>query len=319
MTLKEYLDRLMFLLGKDLMEGKFISKEIGELFPNVEDLMSCFNINYLLNSIPQLRDLYESIEIIKDEKSMYHAVMTIIFMTTSKSRSPLRKKDKEDEEPYESLAHFAGRRERTTFITFNYDTLLDSQLLVSGVPFTYQLATQNEDDTANANCRLLKLHGSSNIWHCRNCQRNSLYKVESLEEYCDLFEEMNLGWNIPDTQCCGNPTLFPLIVPPTMLKTMNTLPLMKLWIAAEAAVERSQTIAFIGYSFPKEDIMARSLIRSTLLRAEELKYIIYINRNPAPLSFIERVLSERQSKPEILSFTDEEGLAEERVPILFKT
>lgn len=315
--LKEYLDRLMFLLGRSLMKGESIPKEIMLLFPNIEDLMSCFDINFLISTIPPIRNLYENIEIIEDEKSMYHAIMAVLCIATGRQKSPLRSKNKVDEEPYKTLARFAKKRKETTFITFNYDTLLDNQLQVLDVPFTYRLNIQNRGNPSNVGCRVLKLHGSSNIWQCRNCQNNFLFVAESLEEYCNLLEEEQLEWKIPGIQCCKNPELFPLIVPPTMLKLMNNLSLTRLWIDAETALEQSQTVIFVGYSFPKEDIMARNLIRSTLLRARELKYVIYINRNPNPLSFIEEVLVEKESKPEVLAFTNEEGLAEERIPILF--
>jgi NAD-dependent SIR2 family protein deacetylase len=313
--LKEHLEHLMFVLGKNLMRGKPVPKEVMNLLPNVEDLMSYFDINYLVSSITPIRNLFENIEVTKNENSIYHAIMTVLCVTARGDGSPLRREGKDDEEPYFSLEKFAKNRLKTTFVTFNYDTLLENQLEAYGVPFTYGLDIQNRDNSKKFSCSVLKLHGSSNIWQCKNCQNNSLHAVRSLEEYCSLLEE-DFSWRIPDIQCCRDSELFPLIVPPTMLKTMNNLSLIRFWIAAEKALEESQTIAFIGYSFPKEDIMARNLIKSAMTKARDLKYIIYINRNPSHLSFIEEILSEKQTKPDILAFTNRRGLAEKCVPNL---
>jgi hypothetical protein len=166
--------------------------------------------------------------------------------------------------------HESNDLRATTFISFNYEILLDNAITElrrppCGPDLDYGIDFENfkfPEDDENAwdaprpghSVQLLKLHGSLNWLYCSAC--TSLTLTPKLK---------GAAWIIYDPEraiCkrCGTLAV-PLIIPPTYFKAMANFHLRAIWRQAEAALTATSRIVFCGYSLPDADMHVKYLLK----------------------------------------------------------
>jgi hypothetical protein len=154
---------------------------------------------------------------------------------------------------------------KNTFISFNYDTLVEESLSGLGIDFTYGFnpSTVNVDSNAsllrlrdNASVSVLKLHGSNN-WARADEKTGELTVFGS---YADV-RANNL---VPD------------LVPPTWRKVFGQQ-LNDIWSGALTAIESATRVIMIGFSMPETDLHFKYLLAAGLQRNLSLRQIVAVN------------------------------------------
>jgi hypothetical protein len=161
---------------------------------------------------------------------------------------------------------------RDTFITFNYDLLVESALHNLGIPFTYGFHNESAIFSDSARCvraqisdsdiPVLKLHGSVN-WTAEDSSSKGLVVHGT---YSDL---VSRGMN-------------PMLVPPTWRKTMDG-EMLAVWDAAVAALRTATRIIIIGYSMPHTDQHFKYLLAAGLQNNISLRQILFVNDKASEL------------------------------------
>ncbi len=182
---------------------------------------------------------------------------------------------------HNQLVEELGKRKalkNTSFISLNYDILIDNALLTArgyfgldldyGVNFfnfdnDYPDSSPNEWSAPNLDksISLFKLHGSLNWLYCPVCRKTELTPKE--KGVCRLI------YNPSDPECfckkCQT-QIVPIIIPPTYFKALSNLHLMQIWDKAEAELVAADKLIFCGYSFPDADIHVRYLLKRAQMR-----------------------------------------------------
>ena len=134
-------------------------------------------------------------------------------------------------------------------ITFNWDTLIERTLLEKSKTINFTV----RDDKAIS---IFKLHGSLN-W-VEIPEGLSLKHPESVRTLADRvvytpdYKYYDV-WDVLDSP--------PLIVPPGLSKRVVVSPLFKdIWNEAFQSINNADSVTFIGYSIPRDDIQARILL-----------------------------------------------------------
>jgi len=143
----------------------------------------------------------------------------------------------------------------TTFISLNYDTILEKELTRAGVPWHY-LHVQTNVPRNEASVRILKPHGSLNWLFKGNEPPGSIstdYRLEPVMHHSfdgNRFEEA-------------------MIIPPTQLKQAinmsetqlpeTTVLLSRIWQSMADALAEATEVFVIGCSFPSTDHHLRTL------------------------------------------------------------
>jgi len=173
-------------------------------------------------------------------------------------------------------AYFAGRLlglfwkgdivGQNTFITFNYDTLLEDALGIMKIPFGYGFEpdTVQFDETATASQKvqainILKLHGSVNI-ESPFLPINTLYKPKVFGSYQQV-PKHHAG---PD------------LLPPTWNKRVTTH-LQDVWSFAVEQLKTATRIIVVGFSMPATDVHFKYLLGAGLKENISLRQIVFIN------------------------------------------
>ena len=141
-----------------------------------------------------------------------------------------------------------------SFITFNYDLLVESALKSLGIPFTYGINSKPED--SNSMVEVLKLHGSMN-W-AKKVNSTSSYTIH--DTYEDLLKNQNT----------------PQLVPPTWRKIF-TGPLRQVWDRSLKSLEKATRIIVIGFSMPPTDNHFKYLMAAGLQNNISLREIVFVN------------------------------------------
>lgn len=152
---------------------------------------------------------------------------------------------------------------KSSFISFNYDILLDSALLDLHPDWDvdYGIKIRNfADPRPDLGIKLLKLHGSLNWKFCPVCNCMELNyegkiadKIIAENIHCEKDEAIQR----------------PVIIPPTWLKVYDNAYLVKIWLEAEHVLRKSGKVFFIGYSLPESDFHIRYLLKKSLHRSGE--------------------------------------------------
>jgi hypothetical protein len=189
-----------------------------------------------------------------------------------------------------------GWLEHTTFISLNYDILIDNAILNMHREYDWDLdyrlqflkvqmpeadaLTENRwhEPREGRSIPLLKLHGSLNWLYCPTCRGLTLTPKQ--KGICHLQTNPEL------CRCAECHTLaVPIVIPPTYFKVLSNLYLRQIWHEAEKELLAAERIIFCGYSFPDADVHVRYLLK----RAE-------INRDgDGPVVFI---VNEHEEKPD---------------------
>lgn len=141
-----------------------------------------------------------------------------------------------------------------SFITFNYDLLIENALNGLSIPFTYGIGSKSND--SGKDVEVLKLHGSVN-WAR---EKNSTTSYVIHDSYEDLLKKNHI----------------PQLVPPTWRKIF-TGPLRQVWDRSLKSLEQATRIIVIGFSIPPTDNHFKYLIAAGLQNNISLREIVFVN------------------------------------------
>lgn len=152
---------------------------------------------------------------------------------------------------------------KNTFITFNYDTVLEEAIRGCRGKVDYGIPSRGMTAAADwvafgTGVPVLKLHGSVN-WALPG-RRGT--KMTAFDSY-DGVRQAGLG---------------PVLVPPTWRKEFGNQ-LVHVWNAAVEAIAHATRIVVIGFSIPPTDLHFRYLLAAGLRRNISLRKIIFITRD----------------------------------------
>ena len=152
---------------------------------------------------------------------------------------------------------------RNTFITFNYDTLIEEALGAIGKPMSYGFRPRSSitDSSASwlglggsAGVEILKLHGSVN-WGYPGRRGGKLTVFGSYE----------------DLQRSG---ITPHLIPPTWNKSFESLS--DVWLGALRAIGDATRLVVIGFSMPPTDLHFKYLVAAGLRDNISLREIVFV-------------------------------------------
>lgn len=148
-----------------------------------------------------------------------------------------------------------------SFITFNYDVLLEFSLAGAGIKYNYCL---NNSDNQQKSFAFIKLHGSINWGICPECHEiiPIAPQITSKNTGKDQYRILQSGSILNTKNHCGKPlNPIPFLVPPTWNKAnINQNKILNLWEKAAIALSQAEKIIVIGYSMPETDIFFKYLI-----------------------------------------------------------
>jgi hypothetical protein len=133
--------------------------------------------------------------------------------------------------------------------------------------------------------KIIKLHGSTNWLECNNCGR--LYTDYSTNILIKNLYESNCESKIKCDYCESNEVKYelrPIIIAPTFLKELNSIPLRNIWQSAFHELSNANEIVFIGYSFPDADFEFRYLLKKAINPEARIKVVLHQSDNPEVIS-----------------------------------
>ncbi len=162
---------------------------------------------------------------------------------------------------------------QNTFITFNYDLVLEDALKAMGRSVNYGIAPRRMTSAApwvdnTSETRVLKLHGSVN-WAFPGSRGRRLTAYDSYQDVLDIGKQ-------------------PVLVPPTWRKEFVSQ-LDDVWNGALRALETATRIVVIGFSIPPTDVHFRYLMSAGLMRNISLRTVSFAD--PSIQALRERALS----------------------------
>jgi len=172
-----------------------------------------------------------------------------------------------------------GTIRKTTFISLNYDILIDNALaeafddidLDYGVSFT-NFGKKNDwrAPKRGRGVNLFKLHGSLNWLYCPTCVSLTLTP-----------KEKSVATIVDRPMSCKkcNTNTIPIIIPPTFFKVMSNHYLQNIWRKTEISLSKADRIIFCGYSFPDADIHIKYLLKRIEINNSKSPEIIIINNH----------------------------------------
>jgi NAD-dependent SIR2 family protein deacetylase len=193
----------------------------------------------------------------------------------------------------------------TTFITTNYDTLIDNALDDLAVDPTDRLAGPVVDYgfdellppstfpyREERRYPLYKLHGSLNWLYCPICTDLVItYGASIVERLLDHPARARC------TRC--DAMREPVIVPPTYYKDLTNVYLAVVWNRASREMRDCVNLVFCGYSLPDADMHIKYLIKAAQLNREpgsERLRITLVNQHPGKSAETTRLELERYSR-----------------------
>jgi hypothetical protein len=156
-----------------------------------------------------------------------------------------------------------------SFITFNYDLILEIALESVSISYSYALNSNDLNDTY-----LLKLHGSLN-WYDKG---NTL----SVEPLSNLQEGINFNVAenfLPVGLQIINSGRIPKIIPPTLNKFKYQEQLGLVWKKAAQVLSEAELVFIIGYSMPESDVFFKYLYALGIDSPVHLNKVVIINNN----------------------------------------
>lgn len=246
------------------------------IFPNIEEILSI--IEFILDNQDTLID-----KSIKNGVFEPELIETLKFELDYLITATLEKTLKNVQNNY--MKKFVEKIIRdkdnpnVTFISLNYDILLDNSLLrhlirhisynpsnnTISIPIDYGCNikwckftdTESKLVCSQNSIKLFKPHGSLNLLFCKACK--NLYLTVHERGYFKTFEEDIL---CPDDKV----RLDGFIVPPTFFKQFNKPQLENIWTNIEETISKCKKIIFLGYSLPDADIYFKYRIKKALMR-----------------------------------------------------
>jgi hypothetical protein len=154
-----------------------------------------------------------------------------------------------------------------TFVSFNYDLLVEKALSALAIPFSYGLGTDRAKHDPSTSCLtlsdsphvlLLKLHGSTN------------WSLSAGSE-----DQLTIYGEYEDVQRSGHT---PELIPPTWRKSYSP-PLAAVWNHALGEFKKATRIVIIGFSIPPTDLHFKYLLAAGLRENISLREIVFVNHN----------------------------------------
>ncbi len=228
------------------------------------------NIEEVLNHIATARYLF--MESVSDNKGSYSAdeifgnlLWYITCLIDEKTKDII---NSIPEEYSLFLEHVF--KNKIPLITFNYDLIIENVLHILGHDFKYGLEEKKLDDGHQL---ILKLHGSLNWGHCKECGPINLY-------------DKSLVYGSDSVICpvCNLNSVSTIIVPPAIYKDsyyndqfFGSL-VRESWSLAREALSKSQKIIFLGFSMA-EDAYVKELFKLSLsMNNNENLQCVVVNR-----------------------------------------
>jgi hypothetical protein len=238
---------------------------------SIEDILSFVD----LGMAPGAEPGYPALDYPDYRKALHDFIFETIQLKTTHGDSYSMKADRTIDHQRnlcDMLVDYGLRiSDRNSFITLNYDLLLDDAVSTNNhrllgdyaLPFTdvlhfeqYKRILRNERMPSDVD--ILKLHGSLNWASCTKCNQPYLahywpyrrLRQEERHEECPLCRA----------------ALSPILVPPTFRKDIGRYSfLTPVWRRAEEVIRQADELIVIGYSFPEADLEAKWLFRRALL------------------------------------------------------
>jgi hypothetical protein len=168
---------------------------------------------------------------------------------------------------------------RNTFITFNYDLILDHALrrlhLQPDYALDPSLTRTFELPDAHQECALLKLHGSSNWGICGNCLNEVLILQGKVSDSPKEFQSWRCGK-------CSQEGFLPLLIPPSWDKSEYQAIMTRVWAEAVAELKSAARICIIGYSMPQTDLFFKYLLTLALSQNHGLYKLLVVDKAAPP-------------------------------------
>jgi len=146
-----------------------------------------------------------------------------------------------------------------TFITFNYDTLIEEALGELKIPPIVGPGVIGAKQTASRGVPVLKLHGSVDWGWSKDLDGGSL--VSSPDHVTTMVDEDRS----------------PLLLPPTWKKSFDGPLLAGVWSAAVEKLSTATRIIIIGFSIPPTDMHFKYLLAAGLEGNVSLRQILFVN------------------------------------------
>lgn len=184
--------------------------------------------------------------------------------------------------------------ESDTIINFNYDLLVDQELIpgshyqyhnfadvVLDKPFNDMARFRALRDTDTGSGLYLKMHGSLNWTTCTNtsCPRSTSIEIGNVVSSLLLRNSPTGG--PPRCETCRG-EVSTVLVPPLLNKPVMHSPVFRnIWSNALYALKQAQRIVIIGYSFPPTDFYTEWLFRSAKIDDDTPVRIVNPLNDPA--------------------------------------
>lgn len=172
-----------------------------------------------------------------------------------------------------------------TFVTFNYDVILDRCLINlkgSSADFDvdYGLAMANarcakapgfDAPRADRSILLLRTHGGLNWIRCRACR--SIFTTVS--QHKDIPEDLSC-------YACGKARMDYILVHPSYLRSYDDPALQFVWGRTYEELRKAERWVLVGYSLPPADVHFRELLRDSLRdRNKKSTEVVLVTRGPS--------------------------------------
>lgn len=185
---------------------------------------------------------------------------------------------------------------KTSFISLNYDILIDNALtdiypdfdLDYGIQFTNfaKIGDWHKPDF-DKSTKLFKLHGSLNWLYCPTCisltitpKDKSVSTIAGTSKPCDTCQT----------------DMIPIIIPPTFFKVMSNHFLQQIWRETEKCLMTTKRIVFCGYSFPDADVHIKYLLKRAEVNRGTTPDIYIFNNHPGKSEEIKKQERERYKR-----------------------
>ncbi len=275
------------------------TEAFDDVFKATADLRTVHDKSYL--DLDNIEHLFAAIETglligrfstrtIDQIEGLRASIIKLITRTLQRSvKFPIRSGTLRPPPPYDkflsALQTLIGSQPTTdphnfTFITFNYDLVLDLSLGFVGYTYDYCL----DDAKTTARFPLLKLHGSVSWGVCTKCENKIIsldlksIKANPLMSDDDIqVDIIDLLAKLKCPQCQQPLQGPPVLVPPTWNKTEYQSHLAKVWRRAAVELGKADNIIVIGYSMPKTDSFFHYLYALGSESETKLQHFIVIN------------------------------------------
>ncbi len=179
--------------------------------------------------------------------------------------------------------HDTGILRDVTFITTNYDILIDNALVKLekhdvdvdyGIEFR-NFGTQNNwrRPRMDKKVSLYKPHGSLNWLLCPTCSELDITPKEK--------GVVRLISDFANATCPECESVYvPLIVPPIYYKDMSNVFLSSIWNRTDASLRKVDHVIFCGYSFPDADMHIKYLMKRAQTNRKNPLRITVMNYHP---------------------------------------